>query len=179
MEWAIEDNYFRWLCAKVFFLEHYASTPSLTHWKLLRMLHRTEFVWLILGDDNRVQDGLELRDEYVVGHTDIQGVRIHHESCSVLEMLIAFAKRAEFMTDIRAKDWFWEFLTNLDLNKLTDAEDIDPADVEEILDTFIWRTYSPNGEGGILPIRSPRSNQRDLEIWYQFNEYLVDQHRMP
>lgn len=179
MDWALEDQYFKWLCAKVFFLEHYASTPSLTHWKLLRILHSTEFVWLISGDDNRVQDGLELRDEFIIGYTDIKDVRIHQESCSILELLIGFSRRAEFMTDTRAKDWFWEFLTNLDLNKYTDGYDFDPADVEEILDTFIWRTYDRNGRGGILPVLRPKSNQRDLEIWYQFSEYLADQYRMP
>jgi hypothetical protein len=164
----------------VFYLEHYASTPSLTFWKLLRILHSTEFVWLVLGDDNRVKDALELRNEFVFKGKKPKIVRATTgNSCSVLELLIAFARRAEFMTDTRAKQWFWEFMTNLGLSEFTDAADFDPADVEEILDMFIWRYYDRNGNGGLLPIINPVSDQRDLELWYQFSAYLVDQHRMP
>ncbi len=41
-------------------------TPSLTYWKLFRTLYSTEFVWLLSGDDNRAEDGLELREEFLL-----------------------------------------------------------------------------------------------------------------
>lgn len=179
MFWALEENYFKWLCAKIMYVPN--PTPSLTHWKLLRILHSTEFVWLLSGDDNRAADGIDLRNDFMfesrspIPRSDVRSFA----PCSVFEMLIAFSKRAEFMTDVRANIWFWEFLTNLDLIRFTDAEDIDPADTEEILDKFIWRTYDRNGRGGIFPIANTRSDQRDIELWYQFCDYLVDQNRMP
>jgi hypothetical protein len=88
------------------------------------------------------------------------------------------ARRAEFITDDRAQDWFWEFLENLDLSGFDDSEEIDPADVAEILDRFIWRTYNRNGEGGIFPLKNPRSDQRDVELWYQLAAYIRENDRM-
>lgn len=175
MLWALEDNYFKWLCAKVMYVPN--PTPSRTHWKLLRILHKTEFVWLISGDDNRCADGIELRDDFVFEGRPLIPRPIIKDpvGCSVLEMLIAFAYRAEFMTDLRANEWFWRFLENLGLSEMNDAADIDPADVEEILDKFIWRTYEHNGEGGLFPLTRAHTDQRDVEIWYQFAEYLRGQ----
>lgn len=179
MEWALEINYFKWLCKKVMYVTH--PTPSLTYWKLLRVLHSIEFVWLISGDDNRAEDGLELRDEFLFENRTPKRLlpRGRAVSCSVLEMLIAFSQRAEFVTDVKAVDWFWEFLDNLGLTKFNDSAFEDPADIEEILDRFIWRTYSRNGEGGLFPINNAQVDQRNVEIWYQFCDYLADQHRMP
>ena len=176
MLWALEEEYFKWLCAKVMHVPT-NPTPSLTHWKLLQILHRIEFVWLISGDDNRVADGLELRDDFIFEsrtmypRSNIKSIA----GCSVLEMLIAFSYRAEFMTDVGFRTWFWRFLENLDLCELNDAADIDPADVEEILDKFIWRTYEHNGKGGLFPLTRPHTDQRDVELWYQFAEYLRGQ----
>ena len=73
----LEDPYFEWLCAQVIRQE---TTPSLTYERLLATLHATEFVWLVSGDDNRAEDGVELRDPTERGHMP----------CSVLQMLIAF-----------------------------------------------------------------------------------------
>lgn len=182
MEWALEINYFKWLCAKVMYVLH--PTPSLTHWKLLRILHSTEFVWLISGDDSRVVDGMELRDEFIYDTTfPKKGPRtipaVTGTTASVFEVLLALARRAEFQTSEKAQDWFWEFLENLGLSGFTDAEEIDPADVEEILDRFIWRTYNRNGEGGIFPLKNPNSDQRDVELWYQLAAYIRENDRMP
>ena len=59
-----EEAYFKWLCAKV---DHTnVPTPSLTHWNLLRILHRNEFVWLLTGDDNRAEDGVDLRHAFLL-----------------------------------------------------------------------------------------------------------------
>jgi hypothetical protein len=181
MEWATEIKYFEWLCAKVMYVVH--PTPSLTHWNLLRILHSTEFVWLLSGDDNRVQDGLELRDEFLYYTTfPRNGPRVipapSGTKASVFEVLLAFARRGEFQTDESAQDWFWEFLENLDLSGFDDSEEIDPADVAEILDRFIWRTYDRSGEGGILPLKNPRSDQRDVELWYQMAAYILENDRM-
>lgn len=174
MDEPIEDVYLNWLYAKVASVD--VPTPSLTHWTLIRDLHATEFVWLVSGDDNRCQDGLDVRREFhreaLLDDPDLSWMNLE---CSVLEMLIAFSRRAEFDTDIPARDWFWIFLENLGLNELNDAQPNITERVQESLDRFVWRTYLPNGEGGLFPLHEPKHDQRKVEIWYQYCEYLVDQ----
>jgi hypothetical protein len=163
----IEEVYFKWLCAKVEKLNG-PPTPSLTHWKLFRILHTTEFVWFIPNDDNRIMDGLELRI-YFLSESRCQDDKDWMAAgCSVLEMLIAFANRAEFMTDEPALEWFWRFIENLNLTRFTE-------NISNVLERFVWRTYQPSGVGGLFPIRSPRRDQRLVEIWYQFCDYLSDE----
>lgn len=171
----IESTYFNWLCAKVMQIEN--PTPSLTYWNLLRELHNTEFVWLLSGDDNRAEDGLDLRPEFLTASFLKRDSFWENVGCSVLEMLIALARRAEFETDIPAKDWFWTFIDNLGLLDFNDASDENPEIIKEILFRFIWRTYEYNGVGGLFPLRNPEHDQRKVEIWYQFAEYLTDQER--
>lgn len=169
----IESIYFNWLCAKVQRVE--VPTPSLTYWKLLRELHNTEFVWNVSMDDNRVEDGKELRLEFLRQSHMKAEERWYHVECSVLEMMIAFSRRAEFSTSTSAKEWFWIFLENLDLLEFNDASFVQ-APVVDILYRFIWRTYDFDGTGGMFPIEHPRNDQRKVEIWYQFCEYLTDRH---
>lgn len=173
MDGPLENAYFKWLCAKVIRTQQ-PSTPSLTYWKLLRMLHNTEFVWILRGDDNRAEDGVELRGEFAFeSKTEIPS-DWNELGCSLLEMLIAFARRAEFTTGTPSKEWFWEFLDNLHLSDLNDGAEFVEEDAEDILDGFVWRTYNMNGEGGILPLKNPPKDQRRVELWYQFSEYLED-----
>lgn len=174
--------YFNWLCSKVqpnSILDG-RFTPSQFSWKLFRKLQNTEFVWLLSGDDNRVMDGMELRREFILeGDIPDNPEWRLQESCSVLEMLVAFARRAEFQTDIPVRDWFWEFLQNLRMDEFTDGYDPSEEEMEEILDKFIWRTYEYDGYGGMFPLHDPKRDQRKVEIWYQFCDYLMDQNRMP
>jgi hypothetical protein len=165
--------YFNWLCAKVISV---TSTDPF-HWNLLKTLHSTEFVWVIPGDRHRAEDGMELRSHYLreSGMQEDSGV---DHGCSVLEMLVAFSKRAWFQTDTPASEWFWEFLDNLDLSGMTDDVRTDPNRIDDILERFVWRTYKYGGRGGILPLRNPHRDQRKLEIWAQFFDYLEDTGRL-
>lgn len=171
----IEHEYFNWLIAKIKRRPTSWTTPSQSYWKLMRELQNTEFVFIVPMDDNRAEDGLELRREFVRENqieVDPDWMQI---GCSVLEMLVAFARRAEFATDRGAHDWFWEFLENLGLAEFNDASGFDPRKVSESLDRLIWRTYDYNGVGGMLPIHEAQHDQRKVEIWYQFCEYLIAQ----
>ena len=173
-----EALYFNWLCAKV--IDIRLTSPSLTYWTLLKTLHTTEFVWLISGDDNRAADGRDLRREFLIlGEIPDDPDWRTIEGCSVLEMMIAFGRRANFETDISVKDWFWEFIDNLGLKEFSDATNPDPNEIADILEPFIWRMYDVNGNGGMFPIRDLHEDQRNVEIWYQFCGYLVDQNRLP
>lgn len=177
----LENLYFTWLCAKVTLINQKHSTPSLTYWTLLRTLHNTEFVWLLSGDDNRAEDGLELRLQFLFeadapDHPEWRRI----PNCSMLEMLIAFSRRTAFTTGDTAEFWFWEFMDNLGFKECNDGSGVRPEDIEEVLQQVIWRTYDHRGVGGIFPLNhSTGKDQREVEIWYQFCDYLVDRDRLP
>jgi hypothetical protein len=158
----IEAEYFDWLCAKA--LPAYSQNYS----GLMQILYRTEFVWLVPGDRNRLEDGVELR-EYFLREAFMKKDPVwFDEPCSLLEVLIAFAKRAEFQTDIPIRDWFWTFLGNLELDEYRRVSTDNVSIIEEILYIFIWRTYNSTGYGGLFPLDHPKEDQRKVEIWYQF-----------
>ncbi len=164
----IEEAYFNWLCAKV------VSPYGQNHVGLMRILYSTEFVWLISGDKNRAEDGVELR-EYFLGET-------RHEAdeawfnlpCSILEVLVAFAKRASFQTDTPVLEWFWTFITNLELDVFVRLTRSEKPVVETILNEFMFRTYDSNGYGGLFPLNNPEYDQREVEIWYQFCAWVEE-----
>lgn len=166
MDEPIEETYFNWLCAKVL------SVQVPIYWHLMRILHNTEFVWVVSRDRNRAEEGLELREDFLRELYLDPEEDWANEPCSVLEMLIGFAKRAAFQTERTAKSWFWEFMTNLGLDEYRQVSNADVPIIEDILYTFIWRTYDDNGHGGMFPMRWPKRNQAGVEIWYQFCEYL-------
>lgn len=165
----IENEYFNWLCAKVL------KTNGNMHVDLLVILHRTPFAWFVPGDRNRAEDGVELKIDFLRETGFPKDETWFHEPCSVLEMLIAFANRAEFQTDISERDWFWVFMTNLNLEQFRRVTNADKLVIEDILNTLIWRTYDTSGHGGMFPMRWPKRDQREVEIWYQFCEWLEDQ----
>lgn len=173
MDEPLEHLYFSWLCAKVFHVE--VPTPSLTYWELFKRLFNTEYVWTISGDDNRCEDGKELRGEFLIetgiqddGSLDLMG-------CSIFEMLYALARRASFTTGDTSVFWFWRFLENLGLNEINDASDVPLEEIDRVLFDFVWRNYDEFGNGGLFPMNNPPNNQQQIEVWYQFHEYLVDQ----
>ena len=169
---SLEVMYFDWLYAKVML----SDAPAIPYTKLLQKLYETEFVWLLSGDDNRAEDGLELRSEFLqAAQLDMDLISDFQFGCSVLEMMIKFAARAEFQTDISPSRWFWEFITNLGLADSYD-DHFDERKVEEILHTFVWRTYGYSGAGGMFPLKSAETDQRKVEIWYQFCAYLLERH---
>jgi hypothetical protein len=168
----LEEVYFNWLYHKV--ASVLVPTPSLSFYTVLRDLHATEFVWLLSGDDNRAQDGLDVRSQF------LREAYLPHDShwmsigCSVLEMMIAFAIKAEFETDMTMREWFWLFMENLDLSDLNDTHADVTAKVTKTMDAFVWRTYRRNGRGGMFPLKNPQHDQTKVEIWYQFCEYLIE-----
>ena len=127
------------------------------------------------NDDNRATEGQDLREEFL----ETSGIDIVDENwmtlgCSFLEMLIALSRRLDFETSAGAREWFWCLLDNLELRHLTDAVDIPPESIDEKINAVIWRTYSFNGRGGLFPLRHPAKDQRQVELWYQLNAYLLE-----
>jgi hypothetical protein len=169
----LDELYLSWLYAQV--LDYPEPKGRNTYWSLLRQLYKTEFIWFIPNDDNRVNDGKYLRYEFCenVGIFDVDQDWFEM-GCSVLEMLVALSRRLSFQTEDPAHIWFWQLMHNLRLDRYNDRSGYSPHIVSDILDNVIWRTYAYDGEGGLFPLQNPERDQRKVEIWYQMAAYLIE-----
>ena len=165
-------DYFEWLLRVINiddFQEKYYR-------KLLTQLHETEFYSIVNNDENRVQDGLRLRDEFRdIMRSDPSFVETSFTFppyCSMLEMMVAFAKRIEddIMWDPyygdRTGEWFWLMVDSLGLMGMTD-EVYDPFMVRNILEKFVKRSENVS----LFPITNAVKVSQ-VELWYQMNYYF-------
>lgn len=166
----IDEVYFPWLYSLV-------SDPHKHYWKLCEQLYQKEFVWFIPNDNNRNEEGIELRIEFL-NETGIAnpGRPWMQMSSSIFELLIALARRMNFIDDTPVDFWFWQLVSNLGLDFADDHEynTIVAMEVDEILDRFIWRQYNRDGTGGLYPLRDHEQDQRRVEIYYQMSYYMVE-----
>ena len=171
----LDEAYLKWLYHQVGDVRFH--NPASTYWSLFRTLYSKEFVWFIPNDDNRVEEGKALRREFLLDHrlspydVDRNWLDLN---CSFLEMLIALSRRLAFESEGEAHEWFWELLNTLALDAYSDRNGVPEVEVDEILDRVIWRQYLANGVGGLFPLEHPREDQREVEIWYQMNAYLLE-----
>lgn len=136
-------------------------------------MYSKKFVWFIPNDDNRLEDGLDLRYEFVAERRIFADPEWMSLDCSFLELLIGLARRLAFEGEGHPHVWFWHLVDNLELTKCTDDRRYSRQRVETILDDVIWRTYEPTGRGGLFPLRYPHDDQREVELWYQMQAYLL------
>jgi hypothetical protein len=167
----LESEYFNWLCAKV--LDRHTRNTGM-YYELLKILYTTEFIWLVPMDGNRAEDGIELREDFSRETHTRRDPIFESQPCSVFEVFLAFAKRASFQNDWPVRKWFWVFMENLQLDQFRQVAEEDVPMIEDILDRFLWRTYDPHGYGGLFPITRTDRDQRKIEIWWQFCEYVQD-----
>lgn len=176
----LDELYLNWLYRKIGSVRF--KNPNRTYWQLARKLYTKEFVWLIPNDDNRVADGRDLRYEFIEDQREVdETFEVTEEwldlGCSMLEMLIALARRLAFEAEGLTRDWFWHLIDNIGLQHYNDAYFTElnyQEDVDGKLDEIIWRTYAPDGSGGLFPLRHPQEDQRDVELWYQLSAYLLE-----
>ena len=173
----LKTRYFDWMCRLVY-NDKYSKKTS--YRKLLCYLDTIEFTYILPLDDNRAEDGVDLRyrfgyefeydDSMIASYLD-------DRPCSVLEMMIALAMRCEETIMVnpdygdRMGQWFWNMIVNLGLGPMTDAK-FDKDYVDEVIDRFLNRDYAPNGEGGLFTVDNPHRDMRSVEIWYQMCWYL-------
>lgn len=174
----IANEYFNWM---YHFVAEKRFAKSISFRKLLMTLHTINFRYSIPNDENREEDGFDLRYRFAIykGHEkdpdDILDALTG--PCSVLEMMIALAIRCEenIMDDPaignRTSQWFWGMITNLGLGGMMDDR-FDKEKVIDIVDRFLDRRYEPNGRGGLFTVRSYPKDLREVEIWYQMCWYL-------
>lgn len=157
-------DYFLWLIAQIGIPERNRNTYN----DLFMRLYETEFVWMVPHDDNRLQDGIELRYEFGARRADFSDMPV-----SMLEVLIALSRRVAWTTDRSPEFWAWQLLDNLRLTKSSDPLVGQKAErVEDVLEALIWRTYAQDGNGGFFPLNYPRDDQTKREIWDQMNAYV-------
>lgn len=166
------EAYFEWwyriVCGERF-------AEDISYRKLLSKLHNTEFTYFVPNDDNRADDGIQLRhkfadrDETILAHLD--------GPCSVFEMMVALAIRCEttIMDDPKIGDrtgqWFWGMIKNLGLSTMYDSN-YDEEIVEKVIDRLLKREYEADGTGGLFTVRNCNQDLRKMEIWAQMNWYL-------
>lgn len=168
----LDDQYLYWLYGQVADVRT-RKGPN-TYWKLFRQLFKTEFTWFVPNDDNRAEDGKELRTEWASlrdVHVDCDWMAL---GCSFLEMLLALSRRLEFMTERDSTYWFWHLIGNLGLLGHNDRSNFSEEDVDDRTSAVIWRTYDCDGHGGLFPLRCADKDQRKVEIWYQLNCYVIE-----
>lgn len=148
---------------------------------LLETLHSMEFSALIPNDDNRYEDGLQLREDY---YDSMRGGLLAPLSgpCTVLEMLIALSFRLEFESaqsywEKTPREWFWVLIDHLSLDpcaNFTLSIDEYRHKIEENVTVLVKRRYKSNGEGGLFPLKNPKNDQKKVEIWYQMSAFILE-----
>lgn len=170
----VNDEYFEWLCELI---DSSRFSKQVSYRKLLAHLHNIEFTWFIPYDDNRANDGIQLRRRYALAHDDLTLSTYITGPCSVLEMMVALAIRCEetIMDDAlmgdRTGQWFWGMVHNLGLTPMTDPK-FDRDFVDEVVARFLNREYSPDGRGGLFTVKHCSHDLRTVEIWRQLSWYL-------
>lgn len=172
----INDEYFAWLSDKVC---KGRFSKDVSYSELLHALHKTEFRWKMRNDANRASDGLMLRRRFAsfMGFEEDYFLPYITGPCTVLEMMIALAIRCEVSimdnpkVGDRTAQWFWEMINNMELGGMYN-NNFDKFHVNDVIDRFIDREYSPNGKGGLFYIRNCKCDLAMVEIWDQMCWYL-------
>jgi predicted acetyltransferase len=174
------DRYFDFLCRIV------NGDGSNKHGRLLEELYAMDFYSLIPNDDNRGEDGKQLREKFI----DEEGPQALSFSplseCTVLEMLIGLSYRLEFETmssrwEKTPKEWFWILLDNLGVgwcDNTSYQQFKSSGELAYRLECLVNRKYKNNGEGGLFPLKNPQKDQRTVEIWYQMSAYILENYPM-
>lgn len=175
-------QYFEWICSIA--CGSHIFKRGQTYSRLFRLLHDTEFTYLLRMDENRAAGGKDLRWRFCCAMELSPDTALPDEltclyPCSVLEMMVALASYCEeHITgdpDVgdRTGEWFFEMLDNLGLSGMDDRH-FDAERCRDILERFLQREYEPDGRGSLFILQDDSRDWRDMEIWYQMMEYLSE-----
>ena len=165
----LDELYFGWLCGRVD-----GAVESENYTELLKRLHQTPFVSIVSYDENRIEDGKDLRWEFKPYYTNQQQLWLDQE-CSVLEMLVSLAGHLAFGTSKKTDECFWKMVDNLDLTDMNNEYFFNAQHfVDETIERMIYRAYDYDGRGGLFPLRQPKKDQRKEQLWDQMNDYILE-----
>ena len=170
----LTEDYLRWLEPQ---LRDEHGNPGKDYWDLLNLMFEKKFTVVVPMDENRAVDGLDLRTEFA------HEIRIRPNrmqilgASSFLEVLIGLSRRMAFIAGGSAPGWAWHLLSNLELHRMSDPLSRPKHNkAQEIMDTVISRSYSPDGTGGFFPLAWPDEDMTRIELWYQMNAYVGELH---
>lgn len=169
----LDQEYLEWLYSQV--ADPTERDPHLTYWILLGHLFTQEFEWRVPNDDNRLEDGKDLRREFIASK-ELENVPQDWVElcCSVLELMVGLARRLAFEADGEPYFWFWRMMENIRLHRYCDSWRLETDLINHILKRLMQRTYKANGQGGFFPLKSPNKDQRKVELWYQLGAYVLE-----
>lgn len=157
-------------------------TASIKYVELLHFLYDTKFEYDNAMDENRANNGIDLRYRFAMdcqySKSEIDAY-IGYMPCNMLEMMIGLALSIEehIMDDPtcgnRTGQWFWNMITSLGLSGMCDGQ-FNEWRATEVMNRFVDRNYKRNGEGGLFTISDNSIDMRELEIWHQAMCYLND-----
>lgn len=168
-------QYFRWLYDRVCAVRDWDSPRS--YQMVCEEMQRMPFRVLVSGDENRMHNAADLRDEFLDyirdRSLDRKAEREAHE-VSMFEMLVSLCEEARLMTGLPAEEWFIIFLENTGLAQFGDrtSDIIAKAKVRRILGRINNRRYGASGKGGLFPLNMPLQDQRRTELWQQMGSYV-------
>lgn len=177
MQTELRREYFEWLCNIVCEMRF---SDQVSYQDLLMHLHEITFRYSIPRDQNRAEDGINLRYKFAMLHDCLSIdliLDILDGPCSVLEMMVALAINCEedIMDDPnvgnRTGQWFWGMIVSLGLGGMTNTN-YDSDYVEDVVAIFLDREYEPDGRGGLFTIQNCDRDLTTVEIWYQMCWYL-------
>lgn len=176
-------TYFDWLKSQV---EYFNQAGQ--HEQLFHKLHDMVYYPVLELDRNREKDGISLRDSYLADFGGYMDESIVVDGpCSVFEFLVALSNRMNYIYAYENENCtamlFWEIMSNLGLDgsRFRDVEWNGEREtvVDRAIATLLSRQFEPDGLGGLFPM--PASfvveDQRNVEIWYQMNRYLINKMR--
>lgn len=173
-------SYFDWLLMMC--ENSYEPGGAGTHKLLLRKLYDLEFYATLDRDNDRISHGLDLRNKYDNYRMYPWEDKERYKPCSVLEVMISMCDYLE--THIMSNElygnrfgkWFWTMVENAGLSFLDDKSYTFDADdyITMVINRICDRRYEANGDGSFFPLREPRKDMRDVDLWYQMQWYITE-----
>lgn len=177
------NDYLKWLMAQC----QLASDGSEGYSRLCGVMHSVCFLSLIEFDENRSEDGKDLRYEWAEttgGDISRLNDSLSPYTCTMLELVLVLARRMAYeMLDSEYEagigKWVMEMLGNAGLatfrNDYFETErEYSENRIRCVLNDIICRRYLPNGEGGFFPLERSPKDQRTTELLTQMNNYLAE-----
>lgn len=137
------------------------------------MMNDIPFRYYVMDDENRMNDGLDLREQYMYEmgineHVDMPVWPFDSRRASVLEVLVGIVLRMDNQGFERSRsEWMHMFLENLGIN---DRNKQDAGFIHNTIKRFIERGYHRNGDGGLFICNSDADMTR-LSIFEQIVEF--------
>ena len=177
----IEELYFEWLLIQ---LDQRGVKEGVAH--LCGLLHDFEFLRRVGLDVNRASDGANLRKEFLEAFHELEyDAHITNAfmltECSWLEMLIALARRLDYLYEGGVEGRFLEMIGNMGLTSIAEynpdrsesTEEYDEGFVETTTHNINSNLIDRDGRGGLFPLRKQNHrDQRKIEIWEQQAAYF-------